>query len=93
MAKKKTSTLKEGTPVCVCDGVQMPEFPEVEISGWTGTVVEARGRGTDLKYFIEWDTATLQNMPGAYREHCESQGLYHGMVCLAGSDVAAIDGD
>jgi hypothetical protein len=53
-------------------------------------VVEARGRGADLKYFIEWDAATLEKMPGSYREHCESQGLYHGMVCLGGSDVTAV---
>ena len=69
----------------------MPEFPEVDISGWTATIVETRGRGADLKYFVEWDSDTLQNMPESYREHCEGQGLYHGMACLAASEVAPID--
>ena len=91
MAKKQSSRLKEGAAVRVRDGVQMPEYPDVEISGWTGTVVETRGRGADLKCFVEWDTATLQIIPASYREHCERQGLYHGMVCLAGSDVSSLD--
>lgn len=93
MAKKQASRIKAGDAVRICDGVPMPEFPEVEISGWTGTVVETRGRGGDLKCFVEWDSATLEKIPASYREHCETQGLYHGMVCVAGADVAPLETD
>ena len=91
MAKKRSSKLSEGTGVRVREGVQMPEYPEFVISGWTATIVEARGRGADLKYFVEWDPSALQKMPESYREHCESQGLYHGMACLSAAQVEPLD--
>lgn len=65
----------------------MPEFEDVDISGWTGIVAEARGRGADLKYFVEWDAASLDRMPESYREHCEQHGLYQGMACLPAAAV------
>lgn len=74
----------------VREGVLMPEFPDVDISGWTAVIIEARGRGADLKYFVEWDAETLQKLPESYREHCEQQGLYHGMACLTGADVEPV---
>lgn len=87
MASRKHSKLTTGAAVRVKPGVAMPEFPEVDISGWTGVISESQGRGGDVKYIVEWDGATLARMPEAYRARCESQGLYHGMACLPGGDV------
>lgn len=91
MAKSKSTKLRAGTPVRVNDGVTMPEFPDVDISGWTGTVSESQGRGADVRYIVEWDAATLGRMPEAYAAHCEQQGLYAGMACLSGKDLAPLD--
>jgi hypothetical protein len=91
MAKSKSSKLGAGTKVRVNDGVAMPEFAEIDISGWTGAVAESQGRGADIKYIVEWDAGTLARMPSSYREHCDAHGLYAGMACLSGSDVAAIE--
>ena len=88
MAKRKSSKLSAGTPIRVNDGVAMPEFPQVDITGWTGTVSEAQGRGADIKYIVEWDDATNQRMPQEYVDHCEQHGLYAGMACLPRGDVA-----
>jgi hypothetical protein len=93
MAKSKSSKLSAGTQIRVNDGVAMPEFPQVDISGWTGMVSESQGRGADIKYIIEWDDATQQRMPPEYVSHCEQQGLYAGMACLKGADVAAEAGE
>ena len=71
----------------------MPEFPDVDISGWTGSVAESQGRGADVKYIVEWDAATLVRMPESYRQHCESHGLYAGMACLPGQEVAPAEVD
>jgi hypothetical protein len=87
MAKRKSSKLAAGTLVRVKEGVRMPEFSDVDISGWTGTVAEVRGRGPDVKCFVEWDAAALEKMPEGYRQHCQSTGLYYGMACLAGDEV------
>ncbi|MBL8849088.1 MAG: hypothetical protein JNG89_05365 [Planctomycetaceae bacterium] len=89
MAKSKSSKLGAGSQIRVNDGVKMPEFPQVDISGWTGAVSESQGRGADIKYIVEWDAATRGRMPAEYVAHCEQNGLYAGMACLPGSDVSA----
>jgi len=91
MSSSKNRKLAGGTPVRVKAGIPMPEFPDVDISGWTGSVSDSQGRGPDVKYFIEWDAATLARIPESYRLHCESQGLFHGMVCLKGADIEAAE--
>jgi hypothetical protein len=93
MTSRKSTKLTAGAAVRVKPGVAMPEFPEVDISGWTGLISDSQGRGADVKYFVEWDGETLARMPEAYRAHCESQGLYHGMACLKGSDVESAVSD
>ncbi|QDU39130.1 hypothetical protein Mal4_34650 [Maioricimonas rarisocia] len=91
MAKKATRKLTSGTAVRVKDGVCMPEFPDVDVSGWTGVAVEVRGRGATMKCFIEWDDATLERMPEPYRKQCEESGLYYGMACIPAADVGFAD--
>jgi len=71
----------------------MPEFPDVNISGWTGSVCDSQGKGPDVRYFVEWDAATLARIPEAYRQHCESHGLFHGMACLKGTELEPADAD
>ncbi len=59
----------------------MPEFADVSIAGWTGTVVEA-GAGEAPQLIVEWDAASMAKMPESYQKHCDEQGLYSGMACL-----------
>jgi len=93
MAKSKNSKLGAGARIRVNDGICMPEFADVDISGWTGFVAESQGKGADVKYIVEWDAATLARMPDAYRQHCDAHGLYAGMACLFGQDVLPADPD
>ena len=81
MAKRKASRSFEGQSIRVRDGMTMPEFDEVSIAGWTGTIVES-GAGETPQLIIEWDVDSLAKMPASYQEHCDSQGLYAGMACL-----------
>lgn len=87
MAKRKPSKLAPGSPVTVRGGVTMPEFPDLVIGGWTGKVIESQGSGEKLKYIIEWDAAIQEQLPDAYKQQCESQGLCTDMVCLVASDL------
>lgn len=87
MSPKKSTKLSAGATISVNDGVTVPEFPEIDASGWTGMVLEAQGRGATLKYIIEWDDATLAKIPQHYVDHCESNGLLHSMACFPASDV------
>jgi hypothetical protein len=87
MAKKKSSGGLEGTRIRVRAGVCSPEFAEVSIAGWTGTVVETSGKPPAVKVILEWDAETLAQMPPDYVARCEAQQLYYQMACLGETDV------
>lgn len=91
MPQKKSKKLPVGSQILVKKGVNIPEFPDVCAEDWKGMVVEAKGRGADLKYIIEWEDSTLEAMPKDYVEHCETAGLYHRMACLLASEVEGIE--
>ena len=81
MAKRKASRSLEGKAIRVKVGVTMPEYAEVDIAGWTGTIVES-GAGEAPQLIIEWDADSMAKMPAAYQAHCDTAGLYAGMACL-----------
>ena len=87
MAKRKSSKPTSGQRIQVKDGVTMPEFPELVIGGWTGTVLETQGRGAAMKVILEWDDPILEKLPQDYREQCEAQHMLYAMACLPADDV------
>jgi hypothetical protein len=91
MAKKKAlAGFAAGTRVRVRAGVMSPEFPEISISGWTGSVTEAVGKPPMVASIIEWDQPTLDAMPAEYVQECEAQQLYYRMAHLNESDLEVI---
>ena len=90
MAKKKAMGGLEGSRIRVKPGIQSPEFPEISLAGWAGTVAEVSGKPPSQKVVLEWDAATLAAMPADYLEKCESQQLYHIMACLNADDVEIV---
>lgn len=91
MAKKKTAVgLAAGTLIRVKPGMMSPEFPEISLSGWTGSVVESSGKPPDLKYIVEWDDQTMTAMPAEYVEQCEAQQLYYKLASLPESAIDAV---
>ena len=87
MAKKKATGGLEGSRIRVKPGVNSPEFPEISMAGWTGSVVETSGKAPAQTVIVEWDGPPLAAMPKAYLEKCESQQLYHLMASLKADDV------
>lgn len=87
MAKKKASAGSAVQRIRVKDGVMSPEFPDVPLAGWSGTVVETSGKPPEEQYVIEWDAATISAMPADYVRRCEAQQLYHLMAQLPASSV------
>jgi hypothetical protein len=90
MAKAKSTKPGPGQIVQVNAGVTMPEFPDLPIGGWQGTVLEASGSGAKMKVILEWDAAALAAIPEHYKQHCESQGLVANMACLPASDLQVV---
>ena len=85
MAKKKVTvgSIAEGMHVRVREGVVSPEFPEISIAGWSGTVCEVSGKASPTSCVLEWDADTVSKMPADYVTRCEQGGLYHLMACLS----------
>ena len=88
MAKKTaTGGLGEGTRIRVKPGVVSPEFSDVSLAGWTGSVMEVSGRPPAQKFIVEWDSATILAIPADYVSRCEAQLLFHAMACLDQDDL------
>lgn len=91
MAKKKTAVgLAAGTLIRVKPGEMSPEFPEISIAGWAGSVVETSGKPPQLFYIVEWDQATMDAMPAEYVQQCEAQQLYYRMASLPEAAVEQV---
>jgi len=83
------TNFKVGDSVVVNTGVQDPDFGG-EIGGWQGrvTVVRADEQGIPM-LDIQWDSLTLQQIPGTAIEHCEEGGLDWGTMGLYAHEVEA----
>ncbi|MEZ5945124.1 MAG: hypothetical protein R3C18_27370 [Planctomycetaceae bacterium] len=86
MAKKKAA-IEPGMLVKMRPGATMPEYESLAIGGWSGRVMEVLGRGAKQTIIVEWDEQTTPLIPAEYRNHCELQGLFYGMACVAAVDV------
>ena len=92
MGKKKVSdALAPGMKIRVKPGVTIPEFPEVECGGWTGSIVELTGKKADPKYVIEWDESVIAAMPKSYVEQCEKNQIYYRMACFERENLEAAE--
>jgi hypothetical protein len=90
MSNKATSPLSVGTRVRVKHGVTAPEVPDICCAGWVGNIIELLGKKAQVKYIIEWDNSTIDEMPADYIDRCEEQGLYFKMSCLEREDIEAV---
>ena len=91
MARKKViGSIAEGMRVRVREGIASPEFPEISIAGWTGTVHEVSGKASPTSCVLEWDAETLARMPQDYVARCEQERLYHLMACLSEDSLVPV---
>src|ERR687885_2256291 len=63
-------------------GTTDPDFPDLPLGGWTGTVREIDRNAHPASYLVEWDRHTLRHIDPAYRSRCEGQGLDLGRMWL-----------
>ncbi len=64
-----------GSRVRVRNGTKDPDFPDIPLGGWTGTVLEAANADEGQTYLVEWDETSLRQMHPVYRRRCERDGL------------------
>jgi hypothetical protein len=96
MAPKKSGSVscrfKPGDEVRVRQGVRDPDFPDIPLGGWAGTVKEIHHAKGETTLLIEWNRATLGGMHPIYKKRCERDGLELESMWLDDEDLEPDDG-
>lgn len=83
---------KLGDEVRVKQGVRDPDFPDIPLGGWAGTVKEVHQAKGETTLLVDWNRATLKGMHPIYRNRCERDGLELEQMWLSQDDLEPDDG-
>src|SRR5215212_7793196 len=96
MARKKCNSdplrFEPGMKVRVKQGVRDPDFPDIPLGGWAGTVKEVEQADGETTYLILWGRTTLRGMHPVYKKRCERDGLETESMWLGAEDIEPDDG-
>ena len=81
-----------GAQVRVRPGTTDPDFPDIPLGGWAGTITEVDQRSAPPTYLIAWDRHTLDHMHAVYRKRCERDGLEPDSMWLGEDDIEPASG-
>lgn len=87
-----TPRFKVGDKVRARHGVRDPDFPDIPLGGWAGTIEMVEQVDDQITYEIEWDRRTLDGMHPVYKSRCERDGLDLETMWLGEEDLEADDG-
>jgi hypothetical protein len=73
--RSDSSRFHVGDKVRVKYGVIDPDFPDIPLGGWTGTVTEIIEHEGQLNCVFKLDDRTLKSIHPIYRKPCERDGL------------------
>jgi hypothetical protein len=85
----KTKTIPRfsvGDEVRVCSGVSDPDYDDLTMGGWAGTIAEVQN-GTPPTLFVRWSKQTLKKQSSIYRKRCERDGFDGNEMWLAEGDL------
>jgi hypothetical protein len=82
-----------GNAVRVKKGVTDPDFPDIPLGGWAGTVQEVDPEADPPLYLVAWNRRTLGAMHPVYRTRCERDGLDSDSMWLGGGDLEPDTGE
>jgi hypothetical protein len=96
MAHKKAesvpSRFKVGDQVRVKSGVRDPDFPDLPLGGWSGTITEIIKHKGRINCVFKLDGRTLASLHPVFRRRCEVDGLDYETMGLGQEDVELDDG-
>jgi hypothetical protein len=95
MSKKDKKEKRPPTPARFAAGAQVrvkpgttdPDFPDIPLGGWAGTIRDVDQRSAPPTYLIAWDRRTLDHMHPVYRKRCERDGLEPERMWLGEDDI------
>jgi hypothetical protein len=80
------SHLSVGSRVRVKSGVCDPDFNDIPLGGWTGTIEEIE-YSKPLLFVVRWEEETLRQMHPVYQVRCDREGLDHETIRLGEDDL------
>ncbi len=81
-----------GDKVRVKYGVSDPDFPDMPLGGWSGTVTEIIEHEDQINCVFELDKRTLASIHPIYQRRCEIDGLDYKFMGLGQEDIEPDDG-
>lgn len=90
--KKGRPRFDVGDPVRVKGGVADPDYPDIPIGGWAGTV-KTVDEDDPIGYLIHWNQRTLDNLHPVFKNRCERDGLDYEEMWLDEECVEADTGE
>lgn len=80
-----------GERVAVRCGTADPDFPDMRLDGWTGTIVDVDRQTFPILYLVQWSQGALGSLPPDYRDRCESEDMLFDRMWLLGDDLEVPD--
>jgi hypothetical protein len=77
-----------GDVVQVKPGKADPQFPDILMGGWVGTILDVEPDARPRVYHIEWNQKTLDAMPAIHRQRCSRENLAIDTIWLDEKDLA-----
>ncbi|MFC1783455.1 calcium-binding protein [Planctomycetota bacterium] len=81
-----------GDQVVVQKGTSDPDFPDIPLGGWVGTVTARYALYPEYTYDIRWSSETLANMPDIVRKRSEQDGLDLEIMTLSERELELYQG-
>jgi hypothetical protein len=81
-----------GDKVRVKPGVSDPDFPDMPLGGWTGTVTEIIEHEGQVNCVLELDERTLASLHPIFKRRSEIDGLDIGFMGVSQEDIEPDDG-
>ena len=91
--KKKHGKFGVGDRVRVKRGVADPDFPDIPLGGWVGTVREIDRSSKLLLCLIRWSQHTLDGVHPVFRKRCERDGFVYEDMWLDEKDIEPETGE
>jgi Calcium binding len=90
--KPGSPRFKVGDKVRVKAGVSDPDFPDMPLGGWAGTITEIIKYKGRINCVFELDKRTLASIHPIYRKRCERDGLDFEIMSLGEDELVTDDG-
>lgn len=78
---------RSGDSVTVSCGIADPDFPEMPLDGWTGTVIQVERLTAPTRYLVQRTQSALERAPSDCRDRCESEDLVFDQMWLLEGDL------